>query len=155
MPDESPEMSRLRSARDAYAQDVTKAERDVVRAQNRLESARLKLAVADDMISKAQKDVGLNGAAAFEGMGKYGQMPVGEAILDIVNHHAGLDGMSVNEVLEILVNEGVPRKKHLSVAIHVTTGRLAKKNLIRVEKNESGKRFFKFVQPEEPQSRAA
>jgi hypothetical protein len=154
MPDDSPEMSRLRSARDVYAQDVTKAERDAVRAQNRLESARLKLAVADDMISKVQKDAGVN-VAAFNGMGKYGQMPVGDAILDIVNHHAGLEGMSVNEVLEILVNEGVPRKQHLSVAIHVTTGRLAKKNLIRVEKNENGKRFFKLTQPEEPRRVAA
>jgi hypothetical protein len=147
MPDDSPEMLRLREARDAYADDVKKAERDLQRAQNRLESARLKLAVADDMVSKVQKDAEVN-VAAFKGMGKYANSSPMPAILDIINTHAGIDGMTANDIKEILINEGFTKIKHIGVTTHVVADRLQKKGLIEVRTTKDGKRFFKTTQPE-------
>lgn len=141
-------MPRLRGIRAGFAADVKKAERDLFRAQTRLEAARTKLKVADEMIATLEKNDPLPGSA-FPGIGKYSHMALSDAILDVINNHAGIDGMSVNEIQEILVNEGVAPKPHLSATIHVTAGRLDRKGLITAASGEDGKRFFSKTQPEE------
>lgn len=153
MDSDSQEMSRLREIREDFAQMVAKAERDLTRVKARLEAARTKLNVADEMIASLGKPKP-SGVAAFLGLGKYAQRSISDAVLDVINTHSDLDGMSVNEVRDVLINEGIKKKPNLLVAIHVVASRLEKKNLITVEQTESGKRFFKVTKTEKPQAAA-
>lgn len=144
-------MARLREIRDGYANDVSKAERDLTRIQARLEAARTKLAVADEMIATLLKKnpSATNGVAAFQGMGKYASMPMSDAILDVINTHAGVEGLSANDIMELLVNDGVERKPNLKIAVHVTAGRLAERGAVTLDQTTNGKRFFKKIKLEE------
>lgn len=147
---ESEEMARLRQIRDDYAKSAEKAQRDVDRAQARLESARTKLSIADEMLDSIRKPKPVG--ATFIGMGKYADSTIIDAVLDVINANAGINGMSVNDIREILINEGVEPKQHLNVTIHVVAQRLSeKRKAIRIEQTDDGKRFFKLMKPEEPQ----
>jgi hypothetical protein len=139
----SDDMARLNDIRAAYAKEVEKAERDLLRIRARLEAARMKVSVADEMIAKLQNLPATPSAAgaAFAGFGKYTGKSITAAVLDVIMSHAGIDGMSVQEAREILINEGLRNVKNLGVAIHVVGKRLAEKNLIRVLQTEEGKRF--------------
>ena len=141
-------MVRLQSVRDGFAADVAKAERDLARSQTKLETARMKLSVADEMIAKVRKNGAKAAGATFAGMGKYSGTPLRDAIVDVINNHAGVDGISAKEISEILTNEGVDKGENLSISIHVTGDRLADEGKIRIQKTEAGKRFFKLVKNE-------
>jgi len=139
----SDDMARLNDIRAAYAKEVEKAERDLQRVRARLEAARMKVCVADEMIAKLQNlpTTPAASGAAFTGFGKYAGKSIREAVLDVITTHAGIDGMSAQEVREILINEGLSNVKNLGIAIHVVGKRLAEKNLIRVLQTDEGKRF--------------
>ena len=143
-------MTRLRIVRDTYSKDVERLGREVIRAQSKLEAAKLKLSVADEMISKVQQSGNTTGVATFEGLGKYAHSSLSDALLDVINTHAGINGMAVGEVREILLNEGLPNPRNLGVTIHLAADRLAKKGLIRIHQNGDGKRFSKPISLDEP-----
>jgi hypothetical protein len=155
-PPDSEQIARMNEVRAAYIKDVEKAERDLARVQARLEAARMKVSVADEIIAKLQNLPPTPSAvgAAFAGFGKYTGKSVSEAMLDVINTNAGVSGMAVSEIREILINEGLSNTKNLGVTIHVTAKRLAEKNLIRVEQTGAGKRFFRLLKSEEPQAAA-
>lgn len=157
MTPDSEQIARMNEVRAAYIKDVEKAERDLARVQARLEAARMKVGVADEIIAKLQNLPATPSAAgaAFVGFGKYTGKSVSEAMLDVINTNAGISGMAVNEIREILINEGLGNTKNLGVTIHVTAKRLAEKNLIRVEQTEAGKRFLRLVKPEDPRGLSA
>ncbi len=142
---DSEDMARLTDMRATYIKDVEKAERDLVRVQTRLEAARMKVSVADELIAALQNLPATPSAAgaAFTGFGKYTGKSITEAMLDVIKTHAGIGGMSVNEIREILTNEGLSKVRNLSVTIHVVGKRLAEKNLIQILQTEKGKRFAK------------
>ncbi len=152
MTPDSEDMARLNDIRAAYAKEVEKAERDLVRVRARLEAAKMKVCVADEMIAKLQNLPATPSAsgAAFAGFGKYTGKSITEAVLDVITTHAGIDGMSLQEVREILINEGLTKTRNLGVAIHVVGKRLAERNLIRVLQTDEGKRFARPLVREVP-----
>ncbi len=149
-------MLRLRSVRDGYASDVAKAERDLTRVKAKLQAAQTKLEIADEMIASVQK-LGEKDTRTvpFAGMGKYSHMGISDAILDVVNTQAGADGMSVNQIRDSLIAEGFEQGKNLLIAIHITTGRLGRHNLIHIEKTDEGKCIFRVIKPGESPAPAA
>ena len=153
---ESEEMSRLRIVRDGYASEVAKAERDLTRAKTKLESAQTKLKIADEMIASVQTLGGKDtGTVPFVGMGKYSNMAISDAILDVVNTRAGIDGMSVNQIRDVLIADGVQPRKNLLISIHVTADRLERKKLIHIEKTDDGKCICRVPNQEGRQLQAA
>ena len=81
-------------------------------------------------------------------------MKISDAILDVVNTRAVIDGMSVNQIRDALVAEGLTPRKNLLIAIHVTTDRLARNKLLHIEKTADGKCIFKVPNQEGRQFQA-
>lgn len=150
-------MQRLRAVRDGFASDVTKAERDLNRAQAKLEAARVKLKVADEMIARVKSPAEKQdtGTIPFVGMGKYAKSKLTDAVLDVINSRAEPDGMSVNQIRDVLIAEGVEPKPNLLITIHVLADRLKDRGLIRIETTDEGKCILKVTKPRESAASAA
>src|SRR5882724_11308789 len=95
------DIAQLEDIRAGYVKDVEKAERDIIRARARLDAAKVKVSVADEMIAKLRNLPTPPAGVAFAGFGKYAGKSIREAMLDVILTHAGIDGMSVQEIREI------------------------------------------------------
>ena len=107
-----------------------------------LRPAKLKLSVADEIIAKIEKsETGSNGAT-FAGLGKYSNSAISDAMLDVINTHAGVEGMAVKELREILMNEGLSNTQNLGITLHITGDRLTEKRTLLIFRRPKAENDF-------------
>ena len=137
------QLARAQAVRDDYAVEVQNAESEFWKAKTRVETARLKLEVADNMLKVISGAPSPAGTPVISVLGRYHGRGLQDSVLDVING-SGREGISIKGIATILQNEGFsyPNAKNFTAAIHTACARLESKNLVVGGKTDDGLRIY-------------
>lgn len=144
-------MAKFVAMRDDYALELEEAERALNKAKAAYGAAKIAFDVADNMIKNVLGPIEDTGTPAMNGLGRFSNVPIQDAVLDIINS-SGREGISAQGIKMILLNEGFKPKqeRNLAAMIHVSCSRLkARRIIVKARSEENGLSIFRRgIEPE-------